>query len=81
VQPARAAQQRRLPGASADPTRSLLERLHQARALEFDMGVSALSAPVRADLTRILSGALLELEHGAAAAEGSIAKSKARVAG
>ena len=61
--------------------RSLLERLHQARALEFDMGVSALSAPVRADLTRILSGALLELEHGAAAAEGSIAKSKARVAG
>jgi DNA-binding MarR family transcriptional regulator len=42
--------------------RSLLDRLREARSLEFELGTAMLSAPLRAELAGLLSRAISELE-------------------
>ncbi|HEX4183952.1 MAG TPA: MarR family transcriptional regulator [Caulobacteraceae bacterium] len=47
--------------------RALLDRLREARSLEFEVSVAALSPQIRADLSHGLAQALRELDHGAGA--------------
>jgi DNA-binding MarR family transcriptional regulator len=42
--------------------RALLDRLREARSLEFEIGTAPLSASLRADLAGLLSRAIAELE-------------------
>lgn len=42
--------------------RVLLDRLREARSLEFETGTASLSAPLRAELAGLLSRAIMELE-------------------